>query len=92
MPSKFVQKALDIIRVFGNEAGSHVGKIDLSGKDNQETVYKLFSIMNFIVEKTITEPKTIDELTDRIPESEFPTYHSTRCYCGEKTNRKCKIL
>ena len=25
--------------------------------------------MNFIVEKTITEPKTIDELTDRIPET-----------------------
>ena len=69
LPSKFVQKALDIIRVFGNEAGSHVGTIDLSGKDNQETVYKLFNIMNFIVEKTITEPKTIDELTDRIPEN-----------------------
>ena len=69
LPSKFVQKALDIIRVFGNEAGSHVGTIDLSGKDNQETVYKLFNIMNFIVEKMITEPKTIDELTDRMPEN-----------------------
>ena len=68
LPSR-VQDALDIIRVFGNEAGSHVGKIDLSDKDDQETVYKLFNIMNFIVEKMITEPKTIDELTDRIPEN-----------------------
>jgi hypothetical protein len=57
-----------VVRIFANEGGSHVGEIDLSGEDNEEIVNKLFKLTNFIVEKTITENREIDEIYSMIPE------------------------
>ena len=68
LPETVIQ-SLDIVRIFANEGGSHAGQIDLTGKDNQEIVNRLFYLVNFIVEKTITEPKKINEQFKKLPES-----------------------
>lgn len=68
LPQKAIQ-SLDVVRIFANEGGSHAGEIDLSGKDNKEIVNKLFKLTNFIVEKTITENREIDEIYGTIPEN-----------------------
>lgn len=60
-----VQKALDSIRVIGNNA-VHPGTIDIN--DNPGVAETLFKIINMIVEKMITEPKQIDEIYDLLPE------------------------
>lgn len=54
-----IQKALDILRVVGNNA-VHPGQIDL--EDNKDTAYKLFEILNFIADELITKPKELDSL------------------------------
>ncbi len=59
-----VQQALDSVRVVGNEA-VHPGSLDL--KDDQETVLKLFRLVNFVAHKMITEPKEIEKLYDSLP-------------------------
>ncbi|PMP86825.1 MAG: hypothetical protein C0174_00445 [Thermodesulfobium narugense] len=61
-----VQKSLDILRVIGNEA-VHPGQLDL--RDDQETAEQLFKLVNFIAEQMITEPKKIEEIYNKIPES-----------------------
>lgn len=62
-----VQKSLDTLRVVGNNA-VHPGQIDIN--DNKELVVKMFSLINFISEKMITEPKEIDQLySDILPEN-----------------------
>ncbi len=66
LPEKVIQ-SLDIIRINANEGGSHAGLIDLTGEDNTEIVDKLFFLVNFIVEKTITEPKEIENAFERLP-------------------------
>lgn len=63
---KRVQKALDVVRVLGNEA-VHPGQIDL--KDDRETAAKLFVAVNLIAEIMITQLKQLDALYDeKIPE------------------------
>lgn len=60
-----IQKALDILRVVGNNA-VHPGEIDLD--DNSEIATKLFDILNFIADELITKPKALDQLySDIIP-------------------------
>jgi hypothetical protein len=59
-----IQKALDVIRVVGNEA-VHPGKIDL--RDEPETAISLFSILNVVVERMITEERVIDGIFDSLP-------------------------
>jgi hypothetical protein len=59
-----VQQALDSVRVIGNDA-VHPGTIDL--KDDKETVGKLFRLVNFITQKTITEPREINEIYQGLP-------------------------
>lgn len=59
-----IQQALDSVRVVGNEA-VHPGEMDL--RDDQETVLTLFRLINFIVEKTITEPKEIAQIYGSLP-------------------------
>jgi len=59
--------SLDIVRVNGNEGGSHVGEIDLTNSDDGETISKLFWLINFIIEKTITEPNEINKQFDKLP-------------------------
>ena len=60
-----IQKALDIVRVIGNES-VHPGQIDIS--DDPATTAKLFELVNIIASKMITEPKEIDKLFDGLPE------------------------
>lgn len=60
-----VQKAMDIIRVFGNN-GAHPGEIQLN--EDLELVKKMFELINFIATKMITSKKEIDSLFDSLPE------------------------
>ena len=61
-----IQKALDSVRIIGNNA-VHPGTLDI--KDNRDIALKLFTVVNFIVEKKISELKNMDEFYDRfIPE------------------------
>lgn len=62
--SKAIQQALDSVRVIGNEA-VHPGTMDL--KDDQQTATSLFNLINFIVEKAITEPKEVDAIFAGLP-------------------------
>jgi hypothetical protein len=61
-----IQKALDSVRVIGNEA-VHPGTIDL--KDDSATAAGLFRLVNIIVEQMISNPKHIDEFFEKLPES-----------------------
>lgn len=63
LPQK-VQQALDSVRVIGNDA-VHPGTIDL--RDDIETVHKLFRLVNFIADKTITEPREVEEIYNGLP-------------------------
>lgn len=60
-----IQKALDIVRVIGNES-VHPGQIDLN--DDPATTTKLFELINIIADTMITQPKEIDKLFDGLPE------------------------
>ncbi len=60
-----VQKALDIVRVTGNDA-VHPGEIDT---DNPEVVGKLFGLINLIAEYTITMPNKINSMYDELPDN-----------------------
>lgn len=59
-----VQQALDTVRVIGNEA-VHPGTMDL--QDDRATAKALFGLVNFIVEKAITDPKLIGEIYGSLP-------------------------
>jgi hypothetical protein len=63
--SSKIQKALDIVRVVGNES-VHPGQIDLN--DDPATTTKLFELINIIAETMITQPKEIDKLFDGLPD------------------------
>ena len=60
-----VQKALDVVRVVGNNA-VHPGTIDL--KDNPPVALSLFKLINVIIDTMITQPNEIDKLFDSLPE------------------------
>lgn len=59
-----IQKALDAIRVIGNNA-VHPGHIDL--KDDRETGETLFHLVNVITDKMISGPKMIDQMYESLP-------------------------
>jgi hypothetical protein len=59
-----VQKALDVVRVIGNEA-VHPGTIDL--RDDRETAAKLFALVNRIAYDMITHPKELEALYGTLP-------------------------
>lgn len=61
-----IQKALDAVRVIGNNA-VHPGQIDL--RDDRATAESLFRLLNLIVEKMISEPKHVDEVYEALPVS-----------------------
>lgn len=65
LPSK-IQKALDSVRVIGNNA-VHPGQIDL--KDDIKTATVLFELLNMIVDVMITQPEKVDKIYEKIPES-----------------------
>jgi hypothetical protein len=60
-----VQKALDSVRVIGNES-VHPGELDM--KDNQKVAAALFAVTNVIVERLISADKEIDALYALVPE------------------------
>lgn len=59
-----IQKALDIVRVIGNEA-VHPGTMDL--RDDRDTALKLFGLINAIVDQMITHPKQVASLYETLP-------------------------
>ncbi|MBK5412085.1 DUF4145 domain-containing protein [Pseudomonas sp. TH34] len=61
-----VQQALDAVRVIGNSA-VHPGIIDI--RDDRATAEALFKLLNLIVDKTISEPKHVQEIYDSLPEN-----------------------
>ncbi len=63
--SPIIQKALDTVRVIGNNA-VHPGTIDLN--DNPELSLSLLELVNLIVDKQISEPKKIQEMYNRLPD------------------------
>jgi biotin operon repressor len=66
LPQK-IQRALDIVRVIGNNA-VHPGQIDI--RDDENTGYKLFELINLIAESMITRAKEIDKLYNSLPEDQ----------------------
>ncbi|WP_294011685.1 DUF4145 domain-containing protein [Sphingomonas sp.] len=60
-----VQKALDIVRITGNNA-VHPGELDL--RDNRETAEKLFGFLNLIADIMISQPKAIDAVYGDLPQ------------------------
>jgi hypothetical protein len=63
--SATIQKALDTVRVIGNNA-VHPGEIDL--KDDNETAVALFGLVNMIVDAMITQPKEVEQLFGKLPQ------------------------
>lgn len=63
-----VQRALDTVRVIGNEC-VHAGQLDM--RDDKETADKLFGLVNFIVHDRITRPKEIAALYGKLPPSKL---------------------
>jgi hypothetical protein len=64
--SPVVQKALDSVRVIGNEA-VHPGTLDL--KDDVDTASRLFELVNIITEQMVSNPKHVEELYAKLPEA-----------------------
>ncbi|MEZ5812482.1 MAG: DUF4145 domain-containing protein [Rhizobiaceae bacterium] len=60
-----VQKALDIVRVTGNNA-VHPGQIDL--QDDKKTASELFKLVNIIADTMISQPKRIEAMYESLPE------------------------
>ena len=58
------QKALDYVRVIGNNA-VHPGQIDI--KDDRAAAETLFMLLNLIAEKLISQPKHVDEVYASLP-------------------------
>lgn len=59
-----VHRALDAVRVIGNEA-VHPSQMDLN--DNPKTAEALFKLVNVITEKMISEQKHVDEIYGLLP-------------------------
>lgn len=62
-----VQKAMDSLRVIGNDA-VHPGVIDLEGRDDKAVSLALFKIINFIVAETLGSDDMIEDLYSLLPE------------------------
>ncbi|KWF60029.1 DUF4145 domain-containing protein [Burkholderia pseudomultivorans] len=61
-----IQRALDIVRVVGNES-VHPGEIDV--RDDVETAAKLLTLVNLVAEQMITHPREVDSLYEMLPQS-----------------------
>ena len=64
--SQQIQQALDTVRVIGNNA-VHPGQIDL--RDDRAIALSLFTFVNLIADKMISEPKRIAAAYNNLPES-----------------------
>lgn len=63
-----IQQSLDCVRVIGNES-VHPGELDL--KDDKETAYSLFCLLNFIIYNRITKLKEINALYSKLPQKKL---------------------
>ena len=63
-----IQKALDSIRIIGNES-VHPSEFILVG--DYDTAKSLFKILNIIVKEMISQPKEIDELFNQLPKNKI---------------------
>lgn len=63
---KRIQRALDIVRVIGNDA-VYPGQID--PRDERDTAIELARLVNLIAELMITQPRQIEQLYGLLPES-----------------------
>ena len=82
-----VQKALDIVRVVGNES-VHPGTIDL--RDEQATALQLFRLVNLIVEKMITEPREIEDLYAGLPPNKLDGIHNSGTVARSRSARRTR--
>lgn len=62
---KRVKKAMDIVRIRGNEA-AHEARFSLS--DDREEALFLFKLVNIIVREVFKRPAEIDEAFEKLPE------------------------
>jgi hypothetical protein len=60
---EIVQQSLDLVRVTGNDA-VHPGQIDT---DDQDTVIKMFDLINIIIEYMLALPKKVSGLYSLLP-------------------------
>jgi hypothetical protein len=60
-----IQKAMDTVRITGNEA---IHPSELSLEDEPELVAALFTFVNLIAQQAITEPRQIEEMFEKMPE------------------------
>ena len=65
LPQQVIQVA-DTVRITGNNA-VHPG--EMSEEDFDYVSSKMFDLINFIVDRSITEPKRLQNLYDRTPEN-----------------------
>lgn len=65
LPTQVIQVA-DTLRITGNNA-VHPGT--MSDEDFDDVAEKMFDLINFIVRKAITEPKELDKLYLKMPET-----------------------
>ncbi len=63
LPEK-LQRALDAVRVIGNEA-VHPGQLDL--RDDRDTSLELFDLVNIISDEMISRPNRIESVYGKIP-------------------------
>lgn len=61
-----IQKALDSVRVIGNDA-VHPGELDL--KDDDSSAITLFHLINYIIETQISSKKKIDQIYSYLPKN-----------------------
>ncbi len=62
-----VQESLDAVRVIGSDQIHDLGEIQLD--EDTETAVALFELVNFAVEKMITEPEKVKQIYEALPES-----------------------
>jgi hypothetical protein len=85
LPKK-IRSALDAVRVVGNDA-VHLGEIN--SKDDTDTAIALFNLLNMIVEVMISQPKKVNDLYTKLPNSTTrPVRKSNRK--GMRTQRRRK--
>jgi len=80
-----IKKALDIVRVIGNNA-VHPGLLDM--KDDIETASKLFGLVNHIAYSMITQPKEIEALyRTKVPEAQKEHIEERDSLARDKTKK-----
>jgi len=63
-----IQQALDVVRVYGNDA-VHPGQID--ALDDRATAETLFGLVNVIADKMISQKKRIKAIYKALPEEKL---------------------